>query len=55
MSLKIICIREEYLAPYNCKLFALTLVTWSYNYLLRIIIRIIYFKPYDSGPTNDYY
>ena len=26
---------------YNCKLFVLRIVTWEYNYLLRIIIIII--------------
>ena len=31
--------------PYNCKLFVLEIVTWSYHGLLRIIIN--YFKPYN--------
>ena len=47
--------------PYCCKLFVLGIVTWSYNFLLRIIIIIIiiitigYLKPYNSEQTNDYY
>ena len=39
--------------PYNCKLFVLRIVTWSYNCLLRIIIS--YLKPYYYVQTNDYY
>ena len=32
---------------YNCKLFVLQIITWSYNYLLRTII-ISYLKPYKG-------
>ena len=53
----------EYLMPYNCELFTLRIVTWSYNCLSRIIISYLkwyncankglllsknnYFKPYS--------
>ena len=41
--------------PYNCKLFVLRIITWSYNCLQRIIIIISYLKPYDCVQKNDYY
>ena len=39
--LEIICIRLEYLILYNCKLFLLKIVTWSYNCLLKSIINYL--------------
>ena len=38
----------------NCKLFVWRIITWSYDYLLRIII-ISYLKPFHSEQTKDYY
>ena len=35
--------------PYNCKLFVLKIITWSYNCLLRIIS---YFKLYNCVQTG---
>ena len=43
---KIIFIQQEYLIPYNCKLFVLRTVNWKYSYFLRTII-ISYLKPYS--------
>ena len=42
---KIIRIWSECLILYNCKLFVLRIVTWSYNFLLSFIIS--YLKPYN--------
>ena len=39
--------------PYICKEFVLRIVTWSYNYLFRIIIS--YLELYNCVQTNDYY
>ena len=47
-------IGKEYLIPYNCKLFVLGIITWSFNCLLRIIIIISYLKP-DDGVQRNYY
>ena len=41
ICLKIICIWLEYLIPYRCKLFVLSIVTGSFNCLLKIIISLI--------------
>ena len=38
-----------------CKIFVLRIVTWSYNYLLKIIIIIKDLKPYNCKQTIDYY
>ena len=51
ICLKIIHIPWEYLIPY--KLFVFRIVTWCYNYLLRIIISFL--KPYNFVKTKDYY
>ena len=37
---------QEYLIPYNCELFILRVIAWSYTCVLRIII-IRYLKPYN--------
>ena len=50
---EIICIQLEFLILYNCKLFVLRIVIWSYNCLLKIIIS--YLKPYNCVQTNYYY
>ena len=39
--------------PYNCQLFILRIVTWSYNCLLSIFIR--HLKPQNRVQINDYY
>ena len=45
---------NTYLIPYNCMLFVLRIITWSYNYLLWVIINS-YLKLYNCEQRNDYY
>ena len=42
----------QYLILYNCKLFILGIVTWSYDYLLRIIMS--YLKQNKYVQINEY-
>ena len=46
--LQIICIWQNYLKTFLCKLFLLRIVAWNYTYLHMVIITIIcYLKPYN--------